>query len=159
MATLKEFLFSIDKCNPESEKYGAVEGLQFIIPFLQRTYRWSPTQAIQLLEDLQEFTNPENTKMRYCMQPLAVCKNGESWELLDGQQRLTTFLMIHRVLFGWTGIESAPYIQLIARPDAFTTLPPSILTGPSILLHAYPIFLHISFPSVIVALSFALRSR
>lgn len=115
MATLKEFLFSIDKCNPESEKYGAVEGLQFIIPFLQRTYRWSPTQAIQLLEDLQEFTNPENTKMRYCMQPLAVCKNGESWELLDGQQRLTTFLMIHRVLFGWTGIESAPYIQLYAK--------------------------------------------
>lgn len=115
MAILKEFLFSIDKSDPDSEKYGAIEGLKFIIPFLQRTYKWSPTQAIQLLEDLQEFTQPDNPKKRYCMQPLAVCKNDEGWEVLDGQQRLTTFLMVHRVLFGWTGTESAPYKQQYAK--------------------------------------------
>lgn len=117
MTTLKEFLFSTDKDNPKSKKFGEIKGQKFIIPFLQRTYKWKPAQAIQLLEDLQEFTLPTNSKEKYCLQPLAVCRNGESWEVLDGQQRLTTLLILHRALFQWTGVESTPYKQNYAKED------------------------------------------
>ena len=119
MAILKEFLFSIDKDNPDLKRFGEIKGQKFIVPFLQRTYKWNPSQARQLLEDLQEFAQPNNPKIRYCMQPLAVCKSGDGWEVLDGQQRLTTLLMVHRVLFGWSGIEFAPYQQRYSKEEEY----------------------------------------
>ena len=51
-----------------------------------------------MLEDFSEFLKQEKTY--YCMQPLAVVKIGDNkYELLDGQQRLTTLLILWRILF------------------------------------------------------------
>jgi uncharacterized protein with ParB-like and HNH nuclease domain len=85
----------------------------FFIPAYQRGYRWTETQVIQLLEDIWGFAEnplqPEPGKEVpfYCLQPIVV-KNkdnqGNEWEVIDGQQRLTTIvLMIHYFNEMWIG--------------------------------------------------------
>ena len=72
---------------------------RFWIPAYQRGYRWSPLQVIQLLEDIREFTrrrNPQPDEF-YCLQPLVLkATAGGGYEVVDGQQRLTTLLLILR---------------------------------------------------------------
>jgi hypothetical protein len=67
---------------------------KFFIPSYQRGYRWDTRQVEDLLDDLFEFLNTEN-KGKYCLQPIVV-KMGENekWEVIDGQQRLTTIYII-----------------------------------------------------------------
>ncbi len=69
----------------------------FFIPAYQRGYRWSKRQVIELLEDIKEFQQQaeEGPKSAfYCLQPIVVKKQGNTWELVDGQQRLTTIYII-----------------------------------------------------------------
>lgn len=68
----------------------------FIVPSYQRGYRWTELQVKELLDDLWEFAKRQqkNESDIYCLQPVVVKKNNESWELIDGQQRLTTIHII-----------------------------------------------------------------
>ncbi len=76
----------------------------YFIPDYQRGYRWTETQVIQMLDDIWNFAqhppkkdNPEDEDPYYCLQPVVVKPSGNgSWEVIDGQQRLTTIaLFIH----------------------------------------------------------------
>ncbi|MFW1860064.1 DUF262 domain-containing protein [Acinetobacter defluvii] len=70
--------------------------MSFFIPAYQRGYRWSARQVIELLEDVYEFCD-RKIKVDddfYCLQPVVVKQKGEQWELVDGQQRLTTILLV-----------------------------------------------------------------
>ncbi len=72
-------------------------GEKFLVPSYQRGYRWGKTQVEQLLEDIWEFAKKPNKNESefYCLQPIIVRKrNGDKWELIDGQQRLTTIFLI-----------------------------------------------------------------
>ena len=72
----------------------------FFIPAYQRGYRWTKIQVEQLLEDVWNFAkNPPRQeegkeKPFYCLQPIVVKKHEEGWEVIDGQQRLTTIYLI-----------------------------------------------------------------
>ncbi|EGR1125701.1 DUF262 domain-containing protein [Vibrio cholerae] len=69
----------------------------FFIPAYQRGYRWTKRQVTELLDDIKEFQkqSEEGPKSAfYCLQPIVVKKHGDSWELVDGQQRLTTIFII-----------------------------------------------------------------
>lgn len=68
----------------------------FYIPAYQRGYRWTQRQVIELLNDVYEFCLNKNTSAQdfYCLQPVVVKARGNQWELVDGQQRLTTILLI-----------------------------------------------------------------
>lgn len=68
----------------------------FYIPAYQRGYRWD-VEAERLLNDIQEAIDlKEDT---YCLQPIVVKRIDESkYELIDGQQRLTTIYLIYKVL-------------------------------------------------------------
>lgn len=74
-------------------------GESFFIPAYQRGYRWTERQVTELLNDLWEFQALADAggSAFYCLQPIVVKRRAESsdWELVDGQQRLTT---IHLVL-------------------------------------------------------------
>ena len=66
---------------------------KFIIPSYQRGYRWSKKEVTDLLEDIYNFSkfSPEKD---YYLQPVVVQKSGDEWIVLDGQQRLTTMLIL-----------------------------------------------------------------
>lgn len=83
-------------------------GMKFFIPSYQRGYRWTEQQVKDLLEDIWEFSKKKKQEYEfYCLQPLVVkCMNNndkqkaqlninEEWyEVIDGQQRLTTMFLI-----------------------------------------------------------------
>jgi len=75
------------------------EPQRFLIAKYQRGYRWSPLQVTQLLDDIREFTkrrNPQPDEF-YCLQPLVLKAQADGgFEVVDGQQRLTTLLLILR---------------------------------------------------------------
>ena len=71
---------------------GKLLGMKFFIPGYQRGYRWTEQQVNDLLNDINEF-EPKNGSW-YCLQPLVVMKKDEKWEVIDGQQRLTTIYLI-----------------------------------------------------------------
>ena len=77
-------------------------GMNFLIPSYQRGYRWTENEVSALLDDLYEYSQTKKcggTKSKfYCLQPLVV-KNCESkYEVIDGQQRLTTIYLILKYL-------------------------------------------------------------
>lgn len=72
---------------------GDVQG-EFFVPSYQRGYRWTEQEVGTLLSDLRE-----NSGKTYYLQPLVVkARDDGSWELVDGQQRLTTLYLIHRYI-------------------------------------------------------------
>jgi Protein of unknown function DUF262/Protein of unknown function (DUF1524) len=72
----------------------------FFIPSYQRGYRWSEQQVTDLLNDINEFSPKEisptsSEKTWYCLQPIVVKhKDKNKWDVIDGQQRLTTIYLI-----------------------------------------------------------------
>lgn len=70
---------------------------KFFVPSYQRGYRWEERQVRDLLDDFYEFSSIHtDAKDVYCLQPVVVTKIEESgaWEVIDGQQRLTTLYII-----------------------------------------------------------------
>lgn len=104
----------------ELKSVAELQNLAFYIPDYQRGYRWTRRQVEDLLNDIYEFSQKDNAGI-YCLQPLVVIKrsseeqlldrvhaakdmdevkrilNGQ-WEVVDGQQRLTTIRLILEVL-------------------------------------------------------------
>lgn len=75
------------------------EKYEFFIPSYQRGYRWTKQQVTDLLSDIWEFHESDPKKEEfYCLQPIVLKKNliggKELWEVIDGQQRLTTIYII-----------------------------------------------------------------
>lgn len=68
----------------------------FFIPAYQRGYRWAARQVTDLLNDVFSFMNKDhrNKEEFYCLQPVVVAEHAGQWELIDGQQRLTTLFLI-----------------------------------------------------------------
>lgn len=70
----------------------------FFIDAYQRGYRWTESEVTDLLKDIYEFaeTSINQKDLFYCLQPLTLRKreNEEKWNVIDGQQRLTTLYLI-----------------------------------------------------------------
>ncbi len=70
----------------------------FLIPPYQRGYRWSDKDVKLLLQDLIHFLHADN-EHKYCLQPIVLQKDSNGHDLVvDGQQRLTTLLIVLAVL-------------------------------------------------------------
>ena len=77
----------------------------FLIPDYQRGYKWESKHVRDLLEDVLEFQNrPDKEDDEfYCIQPLVVKEiqsesNTIKYEVIDGQQRLSTIYLILKYL-------------------------------------------------------------
>lgn len=71
--------------------------LSFKIPSYQRGYRWEETQVNALMTDVWNYKIVEhsNPNAFYCLQPVVVKEDeNNQFELIDGQQRLTTILLV-----------------------------------------------------------------
>ena len=87
-------------------------GMNFFIPSYQRGYRWTKQQVEDLLNDIWEFSSKPNKSEKefYCLQPViirlmnseeilekklnSVLDNNKWYEVIDGQQRLTTIKIL-----------------------------------------------------------------
>lgn len=70
----------------------------YVIPIYQRNYAWSDDEARQMIKDIQEYYKTNNDK-RYYLGALTVKKRADNaFEVIDGQQRLTTLFLILSVL-------------------------------------------------------------
>lgn len=68
---------------------GEIAGTFFVARY-QRGYRWGALEVQRLLEDIWD-----SKGAAYCLQPVVVKQRAnDAWELIDGQQRLTTLYLI-----------------------------------------------------------------
>jgi hypothetical protein len=71
-----------------------LSGKTFFVPSYQRGFRWTRLQVKKLILDLCEFVDNKDFE-KYCLQPIVVRKmDGNEYELIDGQQRLTAWYLI-----------------------------------------------------------------
>lgn len=73
----------------------------YLIPYYQRGYRWDEENVKALLDDIYNFMKSDEKK--YCLQPIVVVPGNDEdghniWEVIDGQQRLTTLYIIFKYL-------------------------------------------------------------
>jgi hypothetical protein len=105
-----------------AHKYiGEIRGT-FFVPDYQRGYRWDADDVQHLLDDIWDSKGKD-----YSLQPVVVKLHkendgaqGQEWELIDGQQRLTTLYLIFFYMRkqGWKKM-AAPYlISYKTRPDS-----------------------------------------
>lgn len=80
----------------------------FYVPSYQRGYRWGEDEVLRLLNDIYQ-----NGKKNYCLQPVVVRKTENRYELIDGQQRLTTLYLIYRYMKNINPFFSDPAFDLI----------------------------------------------
>lgn len=82
-----------------------IEG-EFFVANYQRGYRWETNEVLQLLNDVYNL-KPESGQLPkdYCLQPIVVKKLGEKFfEIIDGQQRLTTLFLIYNYMYEIGGV-------------------------------------------------------
>ena len=73
-----------------------LKDLHFFVPSYQRGYRWTEHEVTSLLDDVSEFRSESG--QRYCIQPLIVKRREDgSFEVVDGQQRLTTVYIFMKI--------------------------------------------------------------
>ena len=79
---------------------------EFLIPDYQRPYAWTEEQCQTLWDDLYAFAIPDDDYSRfhdtdeYFLGSIVTFKNdGNQLEVIDGQQRLTTLLLLFRALY------------------------------------------------------------
>ena len=82
-----------DKIKLDTKLVSEIEG-NFYVPSYQRGYRWGKPEVERLLDDIYSTKGTRN----YCLQPVVVKRNGNRYELIDGQQRLTTIYLIYRFM-------------------------------------------------------------
>lgn len=93
--------FTISSLCTEKIDNSHTETRQFLIPSYQRGYRWSEIQVNALLNDVYDFYESRtDARAKYCLQPIVVTRASDdtSWEVIDGQQRLTTLWLILKYL-------------------------------------------------------------
>lgn len=75
----------------EIRPIGEIEGY-FFVPNYQRGYRWTSSQVEALLNDIWD--SSERKEETYCLQPIVIKAYNAGYELIDGQQRFTTILIL-----------------------------------------------------------------
>lgn len=64
--------------------------IEYTIPLYQRAYAWEDKQLIQLVEDISDVSDDAN----YYIGALIVSRQGNKFEVVDGQQRLTSLFLL-----------------------------------------------------------------
>ena len=71
----------------------------YSVPIYQRNYAWNELQILQLIEDIASAIPDHNTNRTYFLGNLIVNQTDNNvYEVIDGQQRLTTLYLLERYL-------------------------------------------------------------
>lgn len=141
IAQIKEVCETDSQAILTSKKISELTGLNFLVKDYQRGYRWTQSEVQDLLDDINALSIEEDG---YCMQPLVVKQltvdhqenarrkldktglqeyNGilpdGVYELLDGQQRLTTIWLINSFLGNENSEKYTIYYEMARDVDAY----------------------------------------
>ena len=81
----------------------------FLIPDYQRPYAWGETECRTLWDDIFSFAIPDEGKTEfdsnseYFLGPIVTFRNEDKLEVIDGQQRLTTLMLLLRAFYSKFG--------------------------------------------------------
>lgn len=88
--------------------------MEYIIPLYQRAYAWEDKQLMQLVEDIEDVAEDAN----YYIGSLIVSKQNGRYEVVDGQQRLTSLYLLLNCL----GIKTKQTLTFACREKSNYTL-------------------------------------
>lgn len=93
----------------------------YVIPRYQRAYAWEDKEIVQLIDDINDSTGD------YYIGSLVVAKvkgKVETYEVVDGQQRLTTLYLLLHYLVSCGGLEGelGKTLSFDCRPNSNYTL-------------------------------------
>lgn len=88
--------------------------MDYSIPLYQRAYAWEDKQLTQLIEDIEDVAEDAN----YYIGSLIVSGQNGRYEVVDGQQRLTSLYLLLNCL----GIETKPTLTFACRDKSNYTL-------------------------------------
>lgn len=89
------------------------ENDKYVVPLYQRAYSWTDKEIEQLIEDINDFNDE-----KYYLGSLIVYKKGNNYEVIDGQQRLTTLF----ILFEYLGLNTFNALTFECRDKSNYTL-------------------------------------
>ena len=78
------------------------EKYKFLVPAYQRGYKWTRLEVLKLMMDIWDFKiyrGDKNKDAFYCLQPIVVRHINDNYHVIDGQQRLTTLLIIQQAIW------------------------------------------------------------
>ena len=112
----------MDEIKLEAKFVGDIQGV-FNVPSYQRGYRWGKEEVERLLNDIYGIFDEEtNSPRNYCLQPIVVKRNADTYDLIDGQQRLTTIYLIYKYMSvvsnGWVVKGPKFSLQYETRSDS-----------------------------------------
>lgn len=77
---------------------------KYIIPDFQRPYSWEKEHCDKLWEDIIDFYDNQTSKEdKYFLGNIVIHQSGDSFAVIDGQQRLTTLLLLIKALHSKAG--------------------------------------------------------
>lgn len=103
--------------NPNGKNNLFSESIKYIIPLYQRAFAWEDEEINQLIEDIEGINESNDTS--YYLGSLIVSQSDTGYEVIDGQQRLTTLFLVLKKLLGW---EKCDYLTFAHRPISDKTL-------------------------------------
>lgn len=72
----------------------------YVIPEFQRPYSWDNIPCSELFEDIKNFFEDHyDNEEQYYLGNIVLYRDGEKWVVIDGQQRLTTMMLLLSALY------------------------------------------------------------
>lgn len=100
----------------------------YVVPLYQRNYAWGEEEIYQLLQDIYESFKKSDGNGQYFIGSLVVLKRRDgSFEVIDGQQRLTTISLIAKILNPEN--YNIPKLHFDSRPEVEAFLQSFYSTG------------------------------
>ena len=87
-----KLLFTVAEIFSENGYLFQKHKTHFNIPHYQRGYKWEPSNVEKLLDDVNNFEMADGKF--YCLQNITIISDGKQFNVIDGQQRLTTLTII-----------------------------------------------------------------
>jgi uncharacterized protein with ParB-like and HNH nuclease domain len=94
----------MNKINTIAYTPKTINGIKFRIPLYQRPYAWEPVQVEQLLKDLETHLGKCQSKKENEKYYIGILNIGKTesdnnlYDLIDGQQRITTLTLVGKIL-------------------------------------------------------------
>ncbi len=89
---MSQLLYSVEEVFSNDGYLKEFEKEFYNIPHYQRGYKWEPKNVEKLLEDIDNFKHA-NDKF-YCLQNITIIEKDNCFNVIDGQQRLTTLTIL-----------------------------------------------------------------